>query len=158
MERPDIRTEPKRADRRGILILPNNSENRRRKDFWLRYHDRIRDFQVAVSEADVWKVKASKQDTDLLCYSHVAHPTTSAFLMKFEGYGGHFLIIEFSEKGNAAYIYDMADFESRGLTLRTRRYDLKNHLKFDHANRILHIADWERKAAYRLSSEFGIRP
>ena len=47
-------------------ILPNNSENRRRKDFWLRYHDRIKDFQVAVSEADLWKVKASQKNSELL--------------------------------------------------------------------------------------------
>ena len=139
-------------------ILPRNSENQRRKDFWLRYHDRIRDFQVAVSEADVWKVKSSQQGADLLCYSLVDHPTTSAFLMKFDGYGGHFLIIEFSEKGHAAYIYHFGDFESRGVTLRSRRFGLRNHLKFDQTNRILHIAGWEAKAAYRLSSEFGIRP
>src|SRR5207245_6967641 len=68
-------------------ILPNTNENRRRKEFWLRYHDRIRDFQVAVSEADHWKVKASQKTSELLCYSHVAHPTTSAFLMRFDGYG-----------------------------------------------------------------------
>jgi hypothetical protein len=139
-------------------ILPNNSENQRRKDFWLRYHDRIKDFQVAVSEADVWKVKSSQQGTNLLYYSRVAHPTTSAFLMKFEGYGGQFLVIEFSEKGNAAYLHKIADFESRGLTLRTPRFELKNHLKFDDTNRIIHIGAWERKAAYKLSSEFGIRP
>jgi len=139
-------------------ILPNNSENQRRKDFWLRYHDRIKDFQVALSEADVWKVKASQQGTDLLYYSRVAHPTTSAFLMKFEGYGGQFLVIEFSEKGNAAYLYNIAAFESKRLTLRTPRFELKNHLKFDDTHRIIHNGDWERKAAYKLSWELGIRP
>jgi len=141
-------------------ILPNNSVNRRRKDFWLRYHDRIKDFQVALSDADVWKVKAGRQSTDILYYSRVVHPTTSAFLMKFEGYpgGGPFLVIEFSEKGNAAYIYNLADFESRGLTLRTNRFELKNHLKFNTTHRIFHTADWESSADYRLSSEFGITP
>ena len=139
-------------------ILPSNSGNRRRKDFWLRYHDRIRDFQVAVSEADVWKVKANQKSTDLLYYSLVAHPTTSAFLMSFEGYGGRFLVIEFSETGNAAYIYKIADFESRGLTLRTRQFSVRNDLKFNTAHRIFHGGDWERMAAYKLSSEFGIRP
>jgi hypothetical protein len=139
-------------------ILPNNSGNRRRKDFWLRYHGRIKDFQVAVSEADVWKVKANQKATDLLYYSRVAHPTTSAFLMKFEGYGGHYLVIEFSETGNAAYIYKIADFESRGLTLRTRQFSVKKDLKFNTTRRIVHNADWERTAAYTLSSEFGIRP
>jgi hypothetical protein len=139
-------------------ILPNNSDNRRRKDFWLRYRDRIRDFQVAVSETDIWKVKSSQRGSEALYYSTVAHPTTSAFLMKFEGYGGSFLVVEFSEKGNAAYIFRMSDFEGRGLSLRTRRFELRNHLKFDDSHRILHIAEWEPKAAYKLAAEFGIRP
>jgi hypothetical protein len=139
-------------------ILPNNSENRRRKDFWLRYHDRIQDFQVAVSDADEWKLKSSQDSEDFNYYSEVAHPTTSAFLMKFEGYGQQYLIIEFSEKGHAAYIYRMADFEARGLTLRTHRFDLKNELKFDDTNRIFHSGDWEHKWASKLSFELGIRP
>lgn len=140
-------------------ILPNNNENRRRKDFWLRYHDRIRDFQVGVSEADAWKVKASQKNSELLYYSHVFHPTTSAFLMKFEGYGGgHFLVVEFSETGNAAYIFRFAAFEAQGVTMRTHRFDLNRHLKFDKTHRIIHNGDWEPKASYKLSSEFGIRP
>ena len=48
-------------------ILPNTNENRRRKDFWLRYHGRIRDFQVAVSEADLWKIKASQKASKKYC-------------------------------------------------------------------------------------------
>jgi hypothetical protein len=139
-------------------ILTNNSENRRRKDFWLRYHAKIKDFQVAVSEVDVWTVKASKENAELLYYSHVAHPTTSAFMMKFEGYGGNFLVVEFSEKGNAAYIFRYDAFEAQGVTLRTHRFELKSHLKFDKAHRIIHNGDWEQAAAYMLSSEFGIRP
>jgi hypothetical protein len=138
-------------------ILPNTNENRRRKEFWLRYHDRIRDFQVAVSEADLWKVKASQKNSDLLCYSHVAHPTTSAFLMRFEGYGAQYIVVEFSEKGNAAYIFKAADFESKRVTMRTPQFDLKKHLKFDDSERIIHMGDWERKASYKLSSQFGIR-
>ena len=138
-------------------ILPNNNENRRRKVFWLRYHSRIRDFQVAISEADLWKVKASQKNSELLYYSHLAHATTSAFLMKFEGYGGHFLVAEFSETGNAAYILKFNDFEAQGITMRTHRFQLR-HLRFDDKHRIIHSGDWEPKASYRLASEFGIRP
>jgi hypothetical protein len=139
-------------------ILPRNSENQRRKDFWLRYHDRIIDFQVAVSEGDLWKVKASQQNSEVLYYSQVAHQTTSAFLMKFESYNGPVLVVEFSETGNAAYIFRFSDFEAQGVTLRTPRFDVKRHLKFNMTHRVLHMSDWESKAAYRLASEFGIRP
>ena len=139
-------------------ILPNNNENRRRKDFWLRYHDRIRDFQVAVSEADLWKIRASKGNSEVLHYSQVVHQTTSAFLMRFEGYGADYVVAEFSEKGNAAYIFKAAAFEARRVTMRSPRFELKQHLKFDDTHRILHSGAWEPKAFYKLASEFGIKP
>jgi hypothetical protein len=140
-------------------ILPNTNENRRRKDFWLRYHDRIRDFQVAVSENDAWKVKANQHKSELLYHSRIAHPTTSAFLMQFEGWGGaQYIVIEFSENGNAAYIYRLADFEGKRLSLRTPRFTSLSNLKFDKTHRIFHNGEWEPRTAYRLASDFGIRP
>jgi hypothetical protein len=139
-------------------ILPNTNENRRRKDFWLRYHDAIKDFQVAVSEEDLWKLKSGIKSSDQIAYSRVDHPTTSAFLMQFEGYGTKYLIVEFSETGNAAYIFKLADFERRRVSLRSPRFDLKKHLKFDKERRILHVSNWEAAAASMLSSDFGIRP
>jgi hypothetical protein len=78
--------------------------------------------------------------------------------MRFEGYGAHYVVVEFSEKGNAAYIFTAADFEAKRVTLRTPRFELKKHLKFDDSHRIIHIGDWEAKASYKLASEFGIRP
>lgn len=140
-------------------ILPNTNENRRRKDFWLRYHDRIRDFQVAVSEADAWKVKANQHKSDLLYHSRIEHPTTSAFLMQFEGWGGQqYVIIEFSENGNAAYIYRLGDFHAQKLSLRSPRFAALSRLKFDKTHRIFHTLEWEPRTAYRLASDFGIRP
>lgn len=91
-------------------------------------------------------------------YSQVAHQTTSAFLMKFEGYGGPVLVVEFSETGNAAYIFRFSDFEAQGVTLRTPRFEVRKHLKFDMKHRVLHMSEWESRAAYKLASEFGIRP
>ena len=139
-------------------ILPNNNENRRRKEFWLRYHDRIKDFQVALSEADVSKVKSSQASSDLLHYSRIDHPSTSAFLMKFQGYSGNHVVVEFSETGNAAYVFRAVDFEKKGVDMRTSRFDLKRDLKFDDTHRIVHRGAWEYYAAQRLSSDFGIQP
>ena len=139
-------------------ILPDTSENRRRKEFWLGYHDSIKDFQVAVSEDDLWKIRSNHKASDLVAYSQVAHPTTSAFLMQFDGYQGKYLVVEFSETGNAAYIFRLAAFESLDVTLRTPRFDLRRHLKFDKTHRIIHNGNWEIAASYMLSSEFGIRP
>jgi hypothetical protein len=78
--------------------------------------------------------------------------------MRFEGYGEHFLVVEFSETGNAAYIFRMKAFEAQGITMRSHRFEVTRHLKFDDTHRIIHRGHWEPKASYRLSSEFGIRP
>jgi hypothetical protein len=139
-------------------ILPNTNENRSRRDFWLQYHDKIRDFQVAVSEDDAVKVKANQHRTDLLTYSRIDHPTTSAFMMQFEGWSGDYIVIEFSESGNAAYIYKRDDFEAKKLSLRTLRFGALNRLKFDQTHRIFHSGNWESRTRYRLSAEFGINP
>jgi hypothetical protein len=139
-------------------ILPRNDENRRRADFWLRYHKQIKDFQVAISEQDYWKVKANKSTADLPLHSRVTQSSTSAFLMKFQGYGAEFIIAEFSETGHAAYIYDRAAFESKNVDLRTPFFQLHRHLKHGgRKDRILHLGTWESPARQKLA-ELGIRP
>lgn len=139
-------------------ILPNTNENRSRRDFWLQYHDRIKDFQVAVSEADARKVKANQHKSDLLYHSRIDHPTTSAFMMQFEGWGTDYIVIEFSESGNAAYIYKRGDLEARNLSLRTPRFAALNRLKFDQTHRFFHNVGWEARTRYRLAVDFGIKP
>jgi hypothetical protein len=139
-------------------ILPDNSENRRRKDFWLKYHRGIKDFQVAVSEVDRWKIESSRDGQERIAYSRIEDAATSAFLMEFEGYGKKYIVVEFSETGNAAYIFERTAFEKRGVSLRSLKFQLKNHLKFDKTHRITHVAQWEPRAAEQLVREFGIRP
>lgn len=139
-------------------ILPPNDENRRRAEFWLRYHRKILDFQVAMSDQDLWKFKANKAPANLPVYSRVAQTATSAFLMQFRGYAQDYVIAEFSETGNAAYIYDKATFESRNVNLRTPQFNLTGHLKHERwPHRILHQRGWERPARRKLA-ELGIVP
>lgn len=139
-------------------ILPRNDENRRRADFWLRYHKQIRDFQVAISEQDYWKLKAKKSSVDLPLHSRVTHGSASAFLMKFQGHGSDFIIVEFSETGHAAYVYERAAFEAKNVNLRTPTFQLNGHLKHDgRMDRILHLGTWEFGARQKLA-ELGIRP
>jgi len=139
-------------------ILPRNDENRRRADFWLRYHSRMSDFQVAISEHDYWKLTANKSSSPLPLHSRVSQSSTSAFLMKFKGHGGDYVVVEFSETGNAAYIYDRALFESTNVNLRTPQFQLNRHLKHDRRlDRILHLGAWESPARRKLA-ELGIWP
>ncbi len=138
-------------------ILPDTSDNRLRKEFWLRYTNHIRDFQVAVSEQDSWRLRTI-QDKKLRTFSRVSHSTASAFLMRFEGYSGDFVVVEFSETGNAARIYSQKAFEGTNVNFRTPQFHLKWHLKHEnHIHRILHNGEWWHEAAMRLA-ELGIRP
>ncbi len=88
---------------------------------------------------------------------------TSAFLMVFEGYGTEYVVIEFSENDNAAYIYARKAFESGGVKLRSDSFNLREDLKrMDDAHeRILHpretLQRWEVKAT-RILADLGIRP
>ncbi len=142
-------------------LVPINDENRRRAKFWLEYakkQGKVKDFQVAVSIDDLYRIKASRAKT-IPSYSRVTGGKTSAFLMVFEGYGMEYVIIEFSETGNAAYIYTRKGFESGGIKLRSNSFHLTDALKrrrFE-TDRIIHVGEWEPKAR-RTLSELGIRP
>lgn len=139
-------------------ILPRNDHNRRRADFWLRYHGRIVDFQVALSDEDLLKLKSMKASADLPLHSRVLNAPTSAFLMKFKGTGTDFVVVEFSETGNAAYIYERAAFESKNVNFRTPAFYVSRHLKHNgHRDRILHLGAWE-VAARRKLIDYGIWP
>lgn len=142
-------------------LVPSNDENRRRAKFWLEYakkQGKVKDFQVAVSDDDVYRIKASRAKT-IPSYSRVTGGNTSAFLMVFEGYGKGYVVIEFSETGNAAYVYTREEFESSGVKLRSYSFHLTDDLKRkgNEEIRIIHIGEWELKAR-RTLSELGIRP
>ena len=146
-------------------LVPRSDTNRRRAEFWLEYakkQGKIKDFQVAVSEEDRSKIRASRAQT-IPSYSSITGGKTSAFLMIFEGYGAEYVVIEFSETGNAAYIYPRKAFEARGVSIRSNSFHLIDDLKRVVAaeDRIWHrintLERWETKARRQLA-ELGIRP
>ena len=146
-------------------LVPRNDENRRRADFWLEYAKKpgkIKDFQVAVSDDDQYRIRASRAKT-IPSYSRISGGKTSAFLMVFAGYGADYVVIEFSETGNAAYVYLRKVFESVGISMRSSSFDLRDDLKRmdDARERIIHLKEsrepWETKAR-RMLAELGIRP
>jgi EH_Signature domain len=146
-------------------LVPRNDRNRRRAEFWLEYakkQGKIKDFQVAVSEDDRPKIRASRAKT-IPSYSTISGGKASAFLMVFEGYGTNYVVIEFSETGHAAYIYALNVFEASGATMHSNSFDMSEDLKRmdDAEDRILHPVDtrerWETKARRKLA-ELGIRP
>ncbi len=142
-------------------IVPRNDLNRRRAIFWLEYanqHGKIRDFQVAVSQDDRFRIIATGARTIPVYASTDA--ATSAFLMVFRGYDVDYVVVEFSESGNAAYVYPLRKFESRSLSLRSPSFQLRDLKRLSDAEfRIVHRTDtdWEAKARRQLAW-LGIRP
>ncbi len=147
-------------------LVPKNDRNRRRAEFWLEYakkQGKIKDFQVAVSEEDRPKIRASRAKM-IPSYSIITGGKASAFLMVFEGWDRkEYVVIEFSETGHAAYIYEREVFEASGARMRSNSFNLSNDLRRmnDAQDRILHLVDtrerWESKAKNKLS-DLGIRP
>jgi len=139
------------------IVLPDHNQNQRRKDFWLKYVDQIRDFRIALSKKDLSKVRLSVDLPTYLSYSLTDHNTTSAFLMRFNGYSQKSItVVEFSETPNAAYIYEDNNYPIN-FNLRSYRIILlKNQAKM--SCRITHNHEWEWRAAGDLAAEFGIKP
>jgi hypothetical protein len=137
------------------IVVPKSDENRRRAEFWLHYAKRkgnIKDFQVAVSSEDLWKVQRS-QEARGFSYARVSASSnaSSAFLMEFHTLGERYIVVDFSETGNAACIYTKATFEATGASLRRRSFsmtELRNiPARLDSIN---HIGSWEVKAQGKL--------
>jgi hypothetical protein len=140
------------------IVLPKHHENQRRKDFWLKYVDKVRGFQIALSVNDLQKIKATANLPKYLTYSSADHDLISAFLMRFTGYHQQSItVVEFSKTGNAAYVYEDSKYK---INLNKRDYRIYSELKIKDkvGARIIHNGDWEAKAANNLSAVFGIYP
>jgi hypothetical protein len=144
------------------IVVPKSDDNRRRAEFWLHYARRkgnIKDFQVAVSAEDMWKVDRS-QEAKGFSYARVSASSnaSSAFLMEFHAMGERYVVVDFSETGNAACIYTRAVFEGNGASFRRRSFnmsELRNtQTRLDSIN---HMGAWEIPAERKLR-RLGIIP
>lgn len=138
-------------------VLPDNHDTRRRKDFWLQYHRQIRDFRVALSNHDYDRLRFSTHRDQVTHCSRIHHATTSAFIMVFEGGGRDYVIVEFSEDGNAAHIWDEQPFRQASGGIRNPLFQVTRLKHAPDEDRIIHNGTWEWRAAGKLAS-FGIRP
>jgi hypothetical protein len=138
-------------------VLPDNSVNERRKNFWLEYVHGLQDFQVALSDLHYNRLVATARLSEVPGFARVNHYTTSAFIMRFHVAGGEdVIVVEFSETGNAAHGFRAAGFEAKAGKIRSRRFDfanLKHHAK---ESRIVHRGEWEYAARNKLAS-WGVR-
>ena len=147
-------------------VLPKGEDPQGRKEFWLQYVSAIKKSRPLLRREDKERLQRDLRETGLKLVhagSMDEWSTASAFLLDF----GPLMVIEFSETGNACYVYRQKDVEkvladfwtSQPFAQRKlRRRDLA-HERIVHRQRKSpwHSGGWEESAA-QLLARFDIRP
>jgi hypothetical protein len=147
-------------------VLPKGEDPQGRKEFWLKYVPAIKKSRPLLRREDKERLQRDLREKGLKLVdvgSMDEWSTASAFLLDF----GPLLVIEFSETGNACYIYGkihvekiIADFWTSQpfAQKKLRRRDLP-HERIVHRQRKSqwHSGGWEESAA-QLLAKFDIRP
>jgi hypothetical protein len=103
------------------LIIKRDPHSR--KSFWLNYVRSITNSSVIIGDTDR---TYHRSELDQLRhrgrnFSHGTGIDSSAFIMTF----GKYVVVEFSEVGNACYVYQTKDFEKLFGSIRTAKIDLR---------------------------------
>lgn len=131
------------------LLQDAGNVDKARLDYWLKFVDQI-DYTRIVMGNDA----VSRRDSDFVDYrnknkgrfSELIGGATSnnAFIMRI----GKYYFVEFSETGNACYIYDSSHLAFDPETKQLHLAELKN--KKYAIDRILHLGDWVYSALTKL--------
>jgi len=86
------------------LIMEGQEDRHHRRDFWLRYVQKAKDFRVAIGEADYQRLRMKLHDLQKRGrnYASLDDWEASAFIMDF----GPVSVVEFSKAGNACSIHE----------------------------------------------------
>jgi len=127
-----------------------------RRDFWLQYIQRAVDANVALSWEDAQRLRAEVKER--LSFSKVNGGNTSAFLMRFTGPTQDIICVEFSETGNALYVYDTEAFLAKNRSIRAHSFAISTQLKNQiiARERFSHVTSWQWTVRQFLS-RLGIR-
>jgi hypothetical protein len=141
-------------------VVRNDPLAQRRRDFWLQYEERVEAHNVALCVADESLVQSTGAEKPF--FSRLAAGNAfSAFIMRFGGRRPT-VVVEFSAHGNAAYVYEAAQFDELVPDMYQRNFFLNRHLKVATvADRWVHrnagYMTWERNFAIELARR-EIRP
>jgi hypothetical protein len=140
------------------ILSDDRRTDRRRVEFWQKYHDQIQLMYFALGsaamasrDADIVRLRKDMGD-QLIRLKRAGDRSNNAFIMML----GDLVVVEFGVKGNACFLYknQSIPFDLRaGLTLEELKSD-DNLARLTHADR--GGQDWEEKFADALSSN-GVR-
>jgi hypothetical protein len=145
-------------------VLPDGIDPHSRKAFWLRYVSRVQMSRPLLNRDDEARLRITMQSQQehMEHFGHIRGRATSAFLLDF----GTVLVVEFSQAGNACYLYEkpnagkvITDFWTQvPFTIQDGRNRLKHpRLAVD---RVSHDRGgrWQKTLADLLAARYGIRP
>lgn len=143
------------------MLASRNKADEGRLAFWSKYLKQI-EWTRLVFGAETMALKRTNPDIrDLIAREEGAYAQLTskrdvdAFMMQLGGY----LIIEFSKKPNACYVYkvDQLPFEPYSRSYAGNTADLAAGFHGEHAARIVHVPGWQTRASEQLRG-LGIYP
>ncbi|MCS6962319.1 MAG: EH signature domain-containing protein [Deltaproteobacteria bacterium] len=134
------------------FVFANTEDIHNRKNFWMLYIDQVVDSRVFIAES--LAVSRKRDIPNNFDYGIVRGGKVSAFVMRFT----QIVAVEFSEYGNACWLYRPHDFSKVLDDLRTTNIQSgtlkQSQLKLEY---IGHSANWQERLMKRLE-HFGLRP
>lgn len=132
------------------LLKTESGVDQRRLNFWIDYVDQISFTKIVLGRDALYNNSLDfknfrQENKGRLSELQSATSNNNAFIMQIKDYW----FVEFSETGNACYVYEEGALP---FDPNDRRLDLKVELKMPHlaSERILHSSEWEDKATYLL--------
>ncbi|MBF0121424.1 MAG: hypothetical protein HQK79_21550 [Desulfobacterales bacterium] len=143
------------------LLTEEGRNDKRRLNFWARYHRRIDNMYFALGRYSMNNKKTDfvelrkKMEGRLLSLKEGGSSENNAFIMTI----GDYVFIEFGMKGNAAFVYHKD--KSYSFDLLKTKYVMISNLKkgnrdLQFIDRLIHTGKWEENFDLRLW-DFGIR-
>jgi hypothetical protein len=147
-------------------VLREENDPHGRKDFWLRYVERVEDSVVALCPTDFQRLRLVLSNEQVHHCRITDNLQVSCFIMRFRGAKEDLVVTEFSNAGKVRFIsYDafvknvgsMNKSEFRLKELRTDDGAIASYVHTRNVDWHTRSRHWERNAANTLAS-FGIRP
>jgi hypothetical protein len=137
-------------------VLTNRNDPHGRKPFWLRYKARVKRSRPLLSALDESRWQANTITRGKRNFGRMDYfCNTSAFLLDF----GRVIVVEFSQVGNAVYVYDHRDVPDLNDSFWSQTRFSLSTLKQKECcvERMTHTPLWQSKMK-TLLAQFGIHP
>jgi hypothetical protein len=137
-------------------VLRDGTDPHGRKDFWLRYVDKVVDSVVALCPTDLQRLRQSLSQERVHHCKILENQQVSCFMMRFKGSTDDILVAEFSNVGRARIFVYRKFIENVG-DINKSEFRLKE-LKTDEGlvESFVHTPLWKSKVRSTLA-QFGIR-